>query len=111
MSEPIKNPKVEAQLKVRRVYDSQEFRDESELHQLMYLKSVMKETWRLHPPAPLLVPRENRERCVINGYEIPAKSKIIINFWSMQEIPKYWIEHDKFNVNIGFNILLTKPYK
>ncbi|KAL5188098.1 Cytochrome P450 71D10 [Glycine soja] len=29
------------------------------------------------------VSRENSEACVINGYEIPAKSKVIINAWAI----------------------------
>ncbi|KAG5155071.1 hypothetical protein JHK82_013040 [Glycine max] len=35
------------------------------------------------PPEALLVSRENSEACVINGYEIPAKSKVIINAWAI----------------------------
>ncbi|KAH7546896.1 hypothetical protein FEM48_Zijuj01G0249400 [Ziziphus jujuba var. spinosa] len=31
--------------------------------------------FRLHPPVPLLLPRECSERCEINGYEIPIKTK------------------------------------
>lgn len=29
---------------------------------------------RLHPAAPLLIPKENKERCEINGYKIPFGS-------------------------------------
>ena len=98
MSSLIKNPKVmkEAQAEVRRVYNEKGFVDETKLDQLNYLKSVFKETLRLHPPAPLLVPRENTESCVINGYEIPAKSRLIVNFWSIGRDPKYWPEPEKF---------------
>ncbi|KAK7243448.1 hypothetical protein RIF29_38244 [Crotalaria pallida] len=98
MSEMIKNPKVmeQARVEVRRVYASKGYVDESELHQLIYLKSVIKETLRLHPPAPTLLPRENRESCSINGYEIPAKSKVLINVWAIGRDPKYWPEAESF---------------
>ncbi|CAJ2633821.1 unnamed protein product [Trifolium pratense] len=78
MSEIVKNPKVmeEAQAEVRRVFDKKGYADETEMHQLIYLKSVIKETFRLHPIIPLLVPRESRERCQIDGYEIPAMLKL-----------------------------------
>lgn len=98
MSELIRNPRVmeEAQAEVRRVYDSKGYVDETELHQLIYLKSIIKETMRLHPPVPLLVPRVSRERCQINGYEIPSKTRVIINAWAIGRNPKYWAEAESF---------------
>ncbi|PNY15815.1 cytochrome p450 [Trifolium pratense] len=98
MSEIVKNPKVmeEAQAEVRRVFDKKGYADETEMHQLIYLKSVIKETFRLHPIIPLLVPRESRERCQIDGYEIPAKTRVIVNAWAIGRDPKYWIEPESF---------------
>ncbi|KAH1237614.1 hypothetical protein AAZX31_08G180100 [Glycine max] len=98
MSEMLRNPRVmeEAQAEVRRVYDRKGHVDETELHQLVYLKSIIKETLRLHPPVPLLVPRVSRERCQINGYEIPSKTRVIINAWAIGRNPKYWAEAESF---------------
>ncbi|AET00663.1 cytochrome P450 71D10 [Medicago truncatula] len=98
MSEMVKNPKVmeEAQDEVSRVFDKKEYVDETELHQLIYLKSVIKETLRLHPVAPLLVPRESRERCQINGYEIPAKTRVMVNAWAIGRDSRYWVEAESF---------------
>ncbi|KAK7299950.1 hypothetical protein RJT34_10781 [Clitoria ternatea] len=99
MSEMLRNPRVmgEAQAEVRRVFDNNKGHvDETELHHLTYLKSVIKETLRLYPSVPLLVPRESRERCQINGYEIPAKTRVIINAWAIGRDPKYWAEAESF---------------
>jgi cytochrome P450 len=98
MSEMVKNPKVmeEAQSEVRRVFDKKGFVDETDFHQLIYLKSVIKETLRLHPSLTLLVPRESRERCQIKGYEIPAKTRVIVNIWAIGRDPRYWVEAESF---------------
>ncbi|XP_039687149.1 cytochrome P450 71D10 [Medicago truncatula] len=98
MSELIKNPQVmeKAQAEVRSVYKEKGYVDESSLHKLKYLKSIIKETFRLHAPSPLLLPRQCSEKCEINGYEIPAKSKVIVNSCSICRDSRYWIEAEKF---------------
>ncbi|KAL5802300.1 hypothetical protein ACOSQ4_030605 [Xanthoceras sorbifolium] len=99
MSEMLKNPRVlkKAQAEVRWVFDGKGKVDESSIHELKFLKATVQETPRLHPSAPLLLPRENTESCQINGYEIPAKTRTIVNAWAIARDPKYWIEPEKFN--------------
>ncbi|XP_054797520.1 cytochrome P450 71D10-like [Prosopis cineraria] len=98
MSEIVKQPKIleMAQTEVRRVFKDKSHVDETELHQLEYLQCVIKETLRLHPPAPLLLPRKNSETCVINGYKIPMNTKILVNAWAIGRDPKYWPEPEEF---------------
>lgn len=65
MSEMMKHPRVmkKAQDEVRRVFNEKGSVDETSISEMKYLKSVIKEILRLHPPAPLLLPRECRELC------------------------------------------------
>ncbi|XP_028799672.1 cytochrome P450 71D10-like [Neltuma alba] len=98
MAELTKNPGAmeKAQAEVRMIYKGKDFVDESEIHQLKYINSIVKETLRLHPPGVLLLPRESTERCVINGYEIPKQTRIMVNGWAIGRDPKFWDEAETF---------------
>ncbi|PPD69341.1 hypothetical protein GOBAR_DD33778 [Gossypium barbadense] len=91
-TELIRNPPSMEKVKydVRKVGNGRDKIEESDIPKLHYLHSVIKETLRLHPPAPLLVPRETTEDCVVGDYEIPAKTRVIINAKSIGTDPKYW---------------------
>ncbi|XP_050231464.1 cytochrome P450 71D11-like [Mercurialis annua] len=98
MSELIKNPKLmqKAQAEVRQVFGEKGIVEETEFDKLKYLKLVIKETMRVHPAGPLLPPRETNDHVQINGYDIPAKSRVLVNVWAIGTDPKYWIEPEKF---------------
>ncbi|XP_027185027.1 tabersonine 16-hydroxylase 1-like [Coffea eugenioides] len=99
ISEMIKNPEImkRAQQEVRNFYNVKGNVDESRLHELKYLHAIIKETLRLHPSAPLLLPRECGQECKINGYDVPAKAQIIVNAWAIGRDSNYWSEAEKFN--------------
>ncbi|WKA08798.1 hypothetical protein VitviT2T_026488 [Vitis vinifera] len=68
-AEMIRNRSVmrKAQEKVRSTVRGKYQVEESDLSQLIYLKLVVKESLRLHLPAPSLVPRKTTKNCTIRG--------------------------------------------
>nr|UXF47984.1 cytochrome P450 CYP71-4 [Daphne genkwa] len=98
MVEMVRHPSVLAKAteEVRAVFKKQGKVEEAQLHQLKYMKLVIQETLRLHPPAPMLIPRENTETCEINGYEISARSRILVNVWAINRDPNHWTKAGAF---------------
>ncbi|KAM3733389.1 hypothetical protein ACB098_11G131800 [Castanea mollissima] len=91
------NPRVmkKAQAEVRQILEGWRSFDEANIQKLDYLKLVVKETLQLHPLGAL-IKRESREKCEINGYEIPNNTKVIINAWAIGRDTEYWIDADCF---------------
>ena len=96
MAELVKNPNLmkKAQEEVRRVVGNKSKIDEADIDQMEFLNCVIKETFRLH--APVMITRESTVGTKLDGYDIPPKTRVLINAWAIQRDPRLWERPEEF---------------
>ncbi|CAO2169698.1 unnamed protein product [Urochloa humidicola] len=102
MAELMRHPhamaKVQAELRGK-VSNKEEFEiltEDDDLTSMAYLKAVIKETLRLHPPGPLFLPHLSTGDCEVEGYMIPAGTTVMINAWGIGRDPRFWEDPEEF---------------
>jgi indole-2-monooxygenase len=99
MAELIRKPHLMKKLQeeIRRsVPKGQEMVTEDDLPNMTYLKAVIKETLRLHPPVPLMIPHFSLDACTVDGYTIPANTRVVVNAWAIGRHTGYWENENEF---------------
>ncbi|KAM0851315.1 hypothetical protein ACQ4PT_052503 [Festuca glaucescens] len=69
--------------------------DDSDLDKLPFLKCVVKEALRMHPPIPVLL-HEAAKDCVVGGYSVPRGSRVLVNAWAINRDCDAWKDADTF---------------
>ncbi|WCJ22814.1 Cytochrome P450 76T24 [Euphorbia peplus] len=98
MIELLKNPETltKARAEIEQVIGKDVMIKESDVAQLPYLRAIVKETLRLHPAVPLLLPRIARADVVIEGYTISKGTQVIVNVWAIGRDSNVWENPDVF---------------
>ncbi|XP_050381345.1 trimethyltridecatetraene synthase-like [Argentina anserina] len=98
ISELLRKPEIfkKATEELDRVIGRERWVEEKDIANLPFLDAIAKETMRLHPVAPMLVPRESREDCQVAGYDIPQGTRILLSVWTIGRDPNLWENPDEF---------------
>ncbi|WVZ65098.1 hypothetical protein U9M48_014519 [Paspalum notatum var. saurae] len=98
ISELLKKPDVIAKAteELDRVIGRGRWVTEKDIPSLPYVDAIVKETMRLHPVAPMLVPRLSREDTTVAGYDIPAGTRVLVSVWSIGRDPELWEAPEEF---------------
>ncbi|KAF7847807.1 hypothetical protein BT93_L2558 [Corymbia citriodora subsp. variegata] len=98
MTELLRNPEklTSAQTELHQVIGKGKQIEEADISRLPYLQAVLKETFRLHPTVPLLLPRTAGEDFIIGGFTIPKGAQVLINAYAIGRDPSIWDHPDRF---------------
>ncbi|EOA26880.1 hypothetical protein CARUB_v10022973mg [Capsella rubella] len=72
------------------------FVQESDIPQLNYIKACSRESFRLHPVNPFMLPHRAREDTTLAGYFVPKGSHILVSRLGLGQNPKIWDEPNVF---------------
>ncbi|XP_022728358.1 cytochrome P450 81D11-like [Durio zibethinus] len=98
MSNLLNNPDVlkKARAEVDSQIGEESLIDEPDVPKLQYLQSIIFETFRLNPAAPLLLPHMASSDCRISGYDVPRDTIVLINAWAIHRDPELWDDPTSF---------------
>ncbi|WMV48502.1 hypothetical protein MTR67_041887 [Solanum verrucosum] len=92
MTELLKQPEIikNAQVELAEIIGKGKQIEETDVSRLPYLQCIIKETLRLHPPVPLLVPRKVEQDVELCDYIIPKGSQVLVNVWTIGRDFTFW---------------------
>ncbi|KAH9684940.1 cytochrome P450 76C4 [Citrus sinensis] len=100
VTELLNNPEAlsKARLELEQKVGKGNLIEESDITQLPYLQIIVKETLRLHPPVPLLLPRKASADVEITGFIIPKGAQVLVNAWAIGRDTSTWDDPYSFKL-------------
>ena len=86
----------QAQAELDAVVGGDRLVQESDIPNLPFLQAIVKETFRLHPPAPLAPPRECHQAVHASGFEFAPGTRFMLNLTAIHRDPAVWEQPDEF---------------
>ena len=98
MAELLHNPEklLKARVELLQTIGKDKQVKESDISRLPYLQAVVKETFRLHPAVPFLLPRRVEEDTDIEGFTVPKNAQVLVNAWAIGRDPNTWENPNSF---------------
>uniref|UniRef100_A0A7N0U8F0 Cytochrome P450 n=1 Tax=Kalanchoe fedtschenkoi TaxID=63787 RepID=A0A7N0U8F0_KALFE len=98
LTEILRKPEIfkSATEELDRVVGKERWVEENDIQNLPYVRAIVRELMRLHPVAPMLVPRLAREDIKVAGYDILKGTRILVNTATIQKDPKLWDNPNDF---------------
>ncbi|KAF7072769.1 hypothetical protein CFC21_077857 [Triticum aestivum] len=99
MAELLRQPAVMSKVRaeLRETLGPKQHPDESDVDRMPYLRAVVMETMRLHPPSPLLMPHEAMaDGAEVGGFAVSKGTKLIVNLWAIMRDPALWKQPEEF---------------
>ncbi|XP_078175997.1 cytochrome P450 81Q32-like isoform X3 [Carex rostrata] len=87
---------LKAQDEISKVVGHGRILEDTDLPSLPYLQCIIKETLRLYPVAPLLVPHMSSSDCTVSGYHISCGTMLLVNLYSIHRDKSTWDKPNEF---------------
>lgn len=98
LAEMINQPEIlsKATQELDKVVGKSRLVQESDLQNLNYIKSCLKESFRLHPISPFNLPHVSTEDATVSGYFIPKGSNVLLSRLGVGRNPRVWNQPMEF---------------